>query len=91
MLLFGCGVLAELQYITSFEVITCVLMSVQDTLKEWIHLLPISQIQDNPSIFVHLLCDPFKVCSFQSISFIFWNYPFQIAAPVSGDTARKFE
>ena len=32
-----------------------------------------------------LFCDPFKICSFQSISFIFWNYSFQIAAPVNGD------
>jgi len=42
-------------HITSFEVITFVLMSFQDTLKEWIHLLPIPQVQDSPPIFVQLI------------------------------------
>jgi hypothetical protein len=32
-----------------------------------------------------LFCDPFEICLFQSISFIFWNYSLQIAALVSED------
>jgi len=32
-----------------------------------------------------LFCDPSEICLFQSVSFIFWNYSFQIAAPVSED------
>jgi hypothetical protein len=54
VLSFDCGVLTKLWCITSFEVVTVVL-SVQDTLKEWIHLLPISQFHDNPPIIVQLI------------------------------------
>lgn len=70
VLSFGCGVLTELWYSTSFEVVTVVL-SDQDTRKGCIHLLPISQFHDNPPIIVQLI-----LWSFQNLFISVYKFHF---------------